>query len=80
MERLCPKKKAKGVDPFLKAIAAQPRARPKARPIGQLPEPPTATPEQFIIWQGHTGKPQLNGPNGKRVAKVIYEDGSEQLL
>lgn len=28
----------------------------------------------------HHGKPQIWGPNGKRVIKVVYEDNTEQLL
>ena len=57
-----------------------PKTKGSTPTTGYCPDPPDVLPEQFIIWCGHTGKPQLNGPNGKRVKRVVYDDDSEQSL
>lgn len=34
----------------------------------------------FIVWRFPRNRDRITGPNGKRVVKVTYEDGTEQNL
>lgn len=71
------------MDDALQLQYGQPRIRPKTKhPQGQAstkrPVPDNGV--GFLVGRTHHGKDTVHGPNGKRVVKVTYDDGTEQDL